>query len=321
MITAFRRTGADPPFCDPAAHHGVPMEGYYWRLLDPARGRAIVALCGVVNGREGERRALVALGATDVPARFAWVNAGVRADSHALGLEAGAQLRADAAGLAVDLGPGARLDVSFDAEHPWPRRSLGGLGAAHLVPGLQQYWHAHLLGGAARGVLELGEGTERLDGLDVYAEKNWGRGFPEMWWWGQAQHWAAGDDACLVFAGGRLISHPPHVAATTVVLRLGASVVRLVPPLALVRTRIGGGHWQVRANGPRTAIEIDADAGPGAPLRLPVPPLDGHVPGEVAQHQSGRMRVVLRRGRRTIWRGETALAGLELGELRDSARR
>jgi hypothetical protein len=320
VITAFRRTGADLPFADPAGHHDVPMEGYYWRLVDPVRGRAIVALCGVVS-REGERRALVALGATGVPARFAWVNAGVRADARALRLEAGAQLRADPTRLMVDLGPGARLDVGLGARRPWPRRALGGLGAAHLVPGLQQYWHPHLLGGEARGVLELGGGTDSLEGLGVYAEKNWGRGFPGMWWWGQAQLWVAGDDASLAFAGGRLIPHPPHVAATAVVLRLGTSLVRLVPPVALVRTRIGAGHWHVRADGPRSRIEIEADAGPEAPLRLPVPPLDGHVPGEVAQYQAARMRVVLRRGRRTVWRGESALAGVEFGELRDSPRR
>lgn len=315
MITAFRRTGADPPFADPAGHHGVPMEGYYWRLIDPARARAIVALCGVVERPGGQRWALVALGATDVPARFAWVRAGVRADEGRLGLDAGGVLRATPAGLAVDLGPGARLDVAFGRRRPWPRRSLGGLGAAHLVPGLQQYWHPHLLGGTADGVIELGESRERAGNLGVYAEKNWGRGFPGRWWWGQAGCWDGGDDVCVAFAGGRLIRHPPHVAATAVVVRLGTSLVRFVAPPALVHARLGDGHWNVRGRGPRSSIEIDADAGDGPPLRLPVPPLDGHLPGGVAQHQAGRMRVVLRRGRRTLWRGESSLAGLESGEL------
>lgn len=314
MITAFRRTGADPPFADPAGHHGVPMEGYYWRLLDPVRARAIVALCGVVERRGGERWALVALGASDVPATVRWVRGGVRADRRALGLQAGTVLRAGADGLAVDLGPGARLDVAFGDRRRWPRRSLGGLGAAHLVPGLQQYWHPHLLGGSADGIVELGAATERLRGLSAYGEKNWGRGFPARWWWGQAQGWESGDDVCVAFAGGWLARRSPHVAATAVIVRVEGSVTRLVAPLALVRARAGGDLWRVRGRGAWSSVEIEAEA-QGAPLQLPVPPLDGHLPGGVAQHQSGCMRVVLRRGRRIVWRGETTLAGLEAGDL------
>jgi tocopherol cyclase len=245
----------------------------------------------------------------------------VRADRDRLGLDAGTALRATPTGLAVDLGPGARLDVAFTARRPWPRRSLGGLGGAHLVPGLQQYWHPHLLGASADGAAELGGRPERVDGLSAYAEKNWGRGFPGRWWWGQAQGWDSGDDACLAFAGGRLIPRSAHPAATAVVIRLGTSLTRFVAPLALVQARVGDGHWRIRARGVRSSVEVDADAGPLPPLRLPVPPLDGHLPGEVAQHQAGRVRVVLRRGRRTIWRGDTSVAGLELGELRGSARR
>jgi tocopherol cyclase len=56
------------------------------------------------------------------------------------------------------------------------------------VPALNQYWHPWLLGGRATGTVSMDGETWSLDGAQVYAEKNWGKeGFPEAWWWGQAQ--------------------------------------------------------------------------------------------------------------------------------------
>ena len=41
LLRIYRRTGADLPFGDPRGHHGVPMEGYFWRLTDVRmRGRS-----------------------------------------------------------------------------------------------------------------------------------------------------------------------------------------------------------------------------------------------------------------------------------------
>src|SRR5215207_1235071 len=53
LLAAYRRTGADPPFGDPARDHGAAMEGYYWRLVHPEAGWVIVWLCGVCQGYGG----------------------------------------------------------------------------------------------------------------------------------------------------------------------------------------------------------------------------------------------------------------------------
>ena len=53
LLAAYRRTGADPPFTDPARNHGAAMEGYYWRLVHPKAGWVIVWLCGVCQGYGG----------------------------------------------------------------------------------------------------------------------------------------------------------------------------------------------------------------------------------------------------------------------------
>ena len=51
----------------------------------------------------------------------------------------------------ADLGPGARVQATFERPVRWPRRACGAMGPAQAVPGLSQYWHPHLLGAAVRG--------------------------------------------------------------------------------------------------------------------------------------------------------------------------
>ena len=190
---AYRRTGADLPFGDPRRAHGVAMEGYYWRLSDPASGRCVIALCGVCRAR-GRAGPLGRRGARRPPRRLralARPRTAAAADDAALGAaawEAGGApvLRGSERRIAVDLGPGARLEAVLEGRDEWPRRALGGLGIAQAAPGLPQYWHPVVLGARVRGEAMLGGETVSLDGWDAYVEKNWGGTFPGEWWWGQA---------------------------------------------------------------------------------------------------------------------------------------
>ena len=43
LLRTYRATGADLPFGRPERAHGVPFEGYYWRIVHPARGLVVVA--------------------------------------------------------------------------------------------------------------------------------------------------------------------------------------------------------------------------------------------------------------------------------------
>jgi hypothetical protein len=162
LLAAYRRTGADPPFGDPARAHGVGMEGYYWRLTDHAAGRVVVAICGVAQAGDGPW-AMVILAAHPggfvrvATTRTAW------ADPHRLGVWAEDALMADASRLRVDLGPDARVDVALGERRDWPRRAFGALGVAQAMPGLHQYWHPHLLGGRAVGSARLGGEQVALD--------------------------------------------------------------------------------------------------------------------------------------------------------------
>ena len=315
-IAAYRRTGADLPWGDPLAPHDVAMEGWFWRITDPAGGRAAIVLCGSCRGPAG-RWTLVGLAAApDGIVRSAICPpAEISGDGRTLTVPGGA-LEADGEHLRVSLGDDARLEARFASPSEWPRRSLGGLGLGQPVPLLGQYWHPHVLGAQVDGELRLGETTWTFDGARGYAEKNWGRGFPRRWWWGQASGMGDDDEACVAFAGGDVRIGPLALAPTAAVVRMNGDLLRLGPPFAHVTASAADGAWQVRARSARHVVDIEGDANGSRAHRLPVPvPAERRLVDGPAQHFTGRLRVHVRRGRRTVFRGESELAALERGDL------
>jgi Tocopherol cyclase len=223
-------------------------------------------------------------------------------DPRGFAVAAGRGLRADAAGLDVDLGDGARLRARFSAPRGWPRRAWGALGPAHWIPGLGQYWTPHLLGARVTGEA-LGR---RLDGCRVYAEKNWGGAFADHWWWGQAP---LAEDAGVAFAGGRVHGAAP----TAVAVWSPRGLVRLAPPLARTLTSASGGEWRIRARTPLTRVDLEGSA-PGPGLRLPVPvPDERRLEVRSTHHLLAHVKVTVRRRGRVWLREETDLAALEDG--------
>jgi hypothetical protein len=315
-LAAYRRTGADPPWGDPLAPHGVAMEGWFWRITDPAHGRVAVVLCAVCRGAAGDW-SLVGL-ATE-PGGFVrsaiCPPAEIGADGRSLRVPDGV-LSVDADTLRLALGDDARLDARLSGPVGWPRRSHGGLGLGHVVPRLGQYWHPHLLGAEVDGEIRAGDASWRLHGALGYAEKNWGAGFPGRWWWGQASGIGDHPDACVAFAGGSVRLGPLALAPTAVVVRLGGRLLRLGPPFAAVGASADGSGWRVRGRSALHTIEVDGDSNGGAAHLLPVPlPDERRVVHGAAQHFAGRLRLTVRHGRRLVFAGESELAALERGDL------
>lgn len=310
LLSLYRGTGADPPFGDPRRAHGVAMEGYYWRCETPD-GHVVIALCGVCRDGDGTW-AVTALAVHPQRALVQRIHAPVLADPRRLGVDGGTVLAAGERGVSVTLGDEARLDLRLRDPVGWPRRAWGGLGPAHWVPALGQYWHPHVLGGTVDGEVVLAGERFSLAGARAYAEKNWGTTFPRRWWWGQASG-LGGEDVCLAFAGGGLGG---GVSATAVVVRIGSKLVRLGAPGAVVRARVDGRRWVIRGRGPRHSILVEGAAlGGGEPYALPVP-----IPGErrceprALQHLAAHVAIEVRRGARRVFTGETELGGLELGD-------
>ena len=310
---AYRRAGADLPFGDPARDHGAPLEGYYWRLVHPGDGWVIVWLCGICRG-PGGAWATVALAAHPGGFLRHGTLEPAGGDLATFGAWAGEGFRGSLDRLLVQLAPDARIEARLTPRVTWPRRAFGALGPAHAVPGLAQYWHPVLLDADVEGEAVLGDRRLTLDGARAYAEKNWGPGFAGRWWWGQANAFAD-PDLGVAFAGGRTPLLGTSAAPTAVVLRQGRRVLGLAPPLARARTQVGELGWRVRVRSARYRVELEGDADGNEPHGLPVPDVhERRVDMRSRQLLAGRIRLKLRRGRRTIIDAVSPLAGLELGE-------
>lgn len=316
VLGRYRATGADLPFADPRRAHGVAMEGWFWRLTDERAERSVIVLCGVNSDRLGGRWTIAGLASHPGGFLRDAVVPGGHAERDRYAIAAMPAVRADEHGLEVDLGPDAWLRVRFDGVHGWQRhRPYGGLGIAHALPALGQYWHPHALGGRATGEAVLGGERVRFDGARVYAEKNWSRhGFPDRWWWGHAASFGA-QDACVAFAGGRVALGPARLTATAVVVRVGQRILRFGNPvLSPIDAEVSDDLWRLRGGGPRFSVEVEGCGDPADAHVLPVPiPSERRiVPGSV-QHLDGRLRVVVRRHGRRWFEAESTLAGLEHG--------
>lgn len=327
-MSRYRATGADLPFSDPLPAHGVSMEGYFWRLTCPATSRVIIALVGVNTPSDGAGSWATVGIATEPEEVLATSEvAGAWADPVRFGVQVGTSqpgrdyVVADTEHVSFAVGD-CGLDIDVTDHRPWPRRRFGGSSYFQVVPGLNQYWHPWLLGGRAHGTARINGEVIRIDGWQVYAEKNWGRGgFPAGWWWGQAQGFAE-PETCVAFAGGIVTAGPSiggrqaAVEVTGLVVALSdGPVLRLGNPVTSpVRAETSKGHWRLSGRSARWQVEIAATDGEQAGFVLPVPLVDDrrNAPGAL-EHLAGQLRLAVFERGRPRYRGESQLAGLELG--------
>jgi hypothetical protein len=321
MPAAYRATGADPPFGDARRAHGTPMEGYYWRFTDPARGEVLIALCGVSRDRAGRGWGTVALAHHPSGALATVSTPDAAGDPARLGVTAGdagrgdhghdGVVRGDARHVRFDLGPDARLEAELHDVVAWPHRVWGGIGLGHVIPGLSQYWLPWCLAARVTGAARIGGRDVPLDGAVAYGEKNWGHGFPPDWWWGQAHGFDGDPQICAAFAGGVLRLGPARPRATALAVRLGGRVLRRAEPVVNgVRAEVGEGTWRLRGGG----VELVGAAAVEEGCVLPVPlPAERREVAGARQHLAGTLELTVRRRGRLVYRGASHLAGLERG--------
>ena len=203
------------------------------------------------------------------------------------------------------------LDMEFGQRVLWPK-ALGGGGVFSAVPFLNQYWHPYYLGGSASGAVQYAGESWTFTNAKLYAERNWGAGFPLRWWWGQA-HDFGDDDVCVAFSGGLLSLGPIARDVNGIVVRLGAKVIRMTPPV-LVRSQVGDNHWLIRGRSPRYEIEIEGDGTHLPPHVLPVPlPSERRNIDSDFEHLGARLRCKVRESGRLLFDGTSELAALEVG--------
>jgi len=312
LVNYYRRTGADIPFGNPLPSHDTEMEGWFWRVSEETTGRALIALCSVNRNPAGDW-STTAVGVHPGQVVRSAALMGARAQHDPFRVTAGDSeeffdVGADEVRFALgDL----RLHMRFTDRVLWPK-AFGGGGVFSAIPFLNQYWHPYYLGGRATGTVQYGDESWTFTDAKLYAERNWGAGFPLRWWWGQAHDF--GDaDVCVAFSGGLLSLGPVARDVNGIVVRLGTQVIRMTPPV-LVRSQLGDNQWSLRGRSPRYEIELEGDGRHLPPHVLPVPlPAQRRNIDTDFEHLGGRLRCVVRQSGRLLFDGTSELAGLEVG--------
>jgi hypothetical protein len=281
------------------------MEGYFWRITHPASGVVAIALCGVNQSPSGPWATVAVAAHPAGVVRSAAVPTAAD-DPRRLDVTAGVALRADEGAVRAELDD-VVLDARLEPE-TWPLALPGG-GLAGVVPFLGQYWHPHVLRAPVTGTLRVGDRTWDLDGGVAYAEKNWGRGFPERWWWGQANGFER-PDLSVAFGGGRLSGGPLATDVTGIVCAVDDRIVRMAPPFARVSCEVGDGTWDVRGRWRGTEVVIHGEAAGSEPAVLPVPlPAERRNVDTDFEHLAATMHVTIRDRGRLVAEGTSRLAG------------
>jgi len=312
LTDLYRRTGADVPYGNPLPSHGTEMEGWFWRVTDEAAGRALIALCSVNRQPTGDW----STAAVGVHPGLV-VRSGALGNARALQSPFSVSAGDDSGNFTVstdrvrfELGD-LRLNMEITDRFAWPK-AFGGGGVFSAIPFLNQYWHPYCLGGRASGTVEYGDQSWTFDGAKVYAERNWGKGFPLRWWWGQA-HDFGGDDVCVAFSGGLLSLGPIARDVNGIVVRVGKKVIRMTPPV-LVRSEVGDNQWLIRGKSRRYEIELVGDGRHLPPHVLPVPlPAQRRNIDTDFEHLGGRLHCTVRESGRLLFEGTSELAALEVG--------
>lgn len=311
-IHVFRRSGADLPFGNPVPSHNTEMEGWFWRVSDQASGRALIALCSVNRHADGDwSTAAVAVHPGQEVRSAALPNS--RAQHAPFRVTAGDETgnyTVSTDRVHFELGD-LTLDMEFHDRVLWPK-AFGGGGVFSAIPFLNQYWHPYYLGGRARGTVSYGGQSWTFENARLYAERNWGKGFPLRWWWGQAHDF--GDaDVSVAFSGGLLSLGPIARDVNGIVVRVGTKVIRMTPPV-LVRSQVGDHQFLLRGRSPRYEIELRGDGRHLPPHVLPVPlPAERRNIDTDFEHLGGRLRCTVRERGRLLFDGTSELAGLEVG--------
>lgn len=312
LTDLYRRTGADVPFGNPLPDHGTEMEGWFWRVSDEASGRALIALCSV-NRHDGGDWSTTAVAVHPGLTVNAAALSAARAQESPFCVTAGDDADSFTAGtdrVRFELGD-LKLNMELTDQVRWPK-AFGGGGIFSAIPFLNQYWHPYYLGGRASGTVEYGEQSWTFDNAKLYAERNWGAGFPLRWWWGQA-HDFGDDDVCVAFSGGLLSLGPIARDVNGIVVRIGSKVIRMTPPV-LVRSRVGDNQWFLRGRSPRYEIVLEGDGRHLPPHVLPVPlPAARRNIDTDFEHLGGQLRCTVRERGRLLFDGTSELAGLEVG--------
>lgn len=170
------------------------------------------------------------------------------------------------------------FSFSIDKKKGWH-----ALGWGFLFPSLFNiYWYPAQMDSLFSGTLTLDGRTYHFDKADGYQDHNWGRAFPQWWFWIAANSFDQNRESSFVGGGGDArISNGIKIPITAILLALHHEgklyEFRSNEPKYLFEYEIDLGSWSLIATNPRYKLVVHAAADPKQMMDLPFQTPDGNI--------------------------------------------
>ena len=297
--------------------HQKYFEGWYFKIVIPGEDKAYAFIPGISYDERGEGHSFLQVldGKKACSSYHRYTVHDFRPAADRFSVQVGPHHFATNK-ICIDL-PDLQVDVQLTDVRTWPARPLapGIMGWYGFVPGMQCY----------HGLISLHHGLKgdiTVDGrpLDLitavgYTEKDWGRGFPDAWVWGQSNHLSNTDQpASLMFS----VASIPWLKSSF----RGFLCTLLLDDELYTFTTWTGARENVdldRANQKvtltftdrRHRLTIVGHPAPGGNLASPI---GGSMTGKINESLLAELEVRLERNGQSIYTGRAGWAGLEVSE-------
>jgi tocopherol cyclase len=150
-----------------------------------------------------------------------------------------------------------------------PQQSTAGWLSS--LPIFEPGWQILMAHGLATGWIDWNGERYEFTKAPAYSEKNWGRAFPQKWFWLNCNSFDHEPDLALTAGGGRRGVLWWMESAALVGIHYRGKFYEFVPWNSQVRWQIQPwGSWQMQAQNSQYEVELTATTDlPGTPLRAP----------------------------------------------------
>lgn len=189
-------------------------------------------------------------------------------------------------------------------------------GWMSFLPIFEPGWQILMAHGWATGWIQWNGDRYHFNNAPAYSEKNWGRAFPEKWFWIQCNSFDGEPDLTLTSGGGRRKVLWWDESVAMVGIHYGGKFYEFVPWSAEIEWEIAPwGFWRLRSRNQHYAVELTATTDAvGKQLRAPTN--NGLIPF-CRDTMYGKVTLTLfqRRGdrNRIILEATSSQAGVEIG--------
>lgn len=313
----FLRRFFDPSLYQGENKHAPYFEGWYYKAETPD-GRAVAVIPGISRTRGGETHSFIQLlDAGNVARYYRFPAEAFEAQRGRLDVRIG-RSRFTRNGFFLDIPPdGGAAGVSGECHYlngtaypirPW---SPGIMGPFSFVPFLECRHGVVLMAGETAGTIAVGNETIRLNGGSGYIEKDWGRSFPDSYFWMQAARFE-GKTAAFMLSVAAVPLGRGSITGVIGFLFADGRVRRFATysGARVRRAEVSQDALQAVIALPHGELHVDARADAAGILRAPA---DGEMRREARESLRASLRVKLIERGKVVFSGVSVSAGFESG--------